>query len=187
MRFVAHMAVLALVSLHPQPLAAEDLFDAGSGLRIAAYRAPVPGSVPGGRVIGADDLARIAAGGALLLDVLPAPGHMIQPDGSWIMPERHQTIAGAVWLPETGRGDIEPDIADYLDHSLALCTGGERAHPIAVFCRSDCWMSWNAVQRIAGLGYDNLYWFPGGIEEWQDLDRPMQTAIPLPVGAASCR
>lgn len=160
------------------------LFDEGTGLRIAAYRAPLPRTVPGGRTIDADRVGMLAARGALLIDALPAPGHKLREDGSWIVPEAHETLAGAHWLPEIGRGDITPPIRAYLTEALAGCAP---AQPMVIFCRSDCWMSWNAVQHVAALGFTELAWYPGGIEDWVDHGQPTEPAEPLPVGDHLCR
>lgn len=164
------------------------LFDSGTGLRIASYRAPVPDTVPGGVTItDAAQVKRLAAQGALLVDAMGATGYHIGADGGWITPDRHQSLPGAIWLPEIGRGAPEPAIARYLKESLAICTRGQADRPIIVFCRSDCWMSWNAVQHIAALGYSRIYWYPGGVDDWQENGLPTRLATPLPVGAASCR
>lgn len=176
-----HMAALAVLTA--LPAAAQSPFDPGTGLRIDAYRAPVPDHVPGGRVLDAGGVATAIADGALLIDALPAPGHRILPGGAWITPEAHDTLPGATWLPETGRGVLTPVIRDYLTGALAGCAP-DRA--IVVFCRSDCWMSWNTVQHIAALGFTDLGWYPGGIEDWADHGHPTEPARALPVGASLC-
>ena len=179
----AFFVAFALSILTSQPVQAEELFDADTGLRIAFYRSPTPTSVPHGTVIDSDELGQMIDRGALLLDVLPAPGFTLTENGDWILPEIHQSLPGAIWLPETGRGKLTPQIADYLDHSLGICAAGR---PIVVFCRSDCWMSWNAVQHIADLGYEQLYWFRDGIEGWADMGHDLAPAKALPIGATSC-
>lgn len=186
MKRIAHIALMALMLPIAGIAAAEDLFDPETGLRIASYRAPVPETVDGARVIDAAGAAALADRGALLLDVIAAPGYLIEPDGEWVVSETHDSIAGSVWLPEVGRGVLEDGIEGYLSQSLATCTGKDKAHPIVIFCRSDCWMSWNAIRRISDQGYENLYWLRGGIEEWLESSRPGRIATPLPVGARSC-
>ncbi|MFD2816384.1 hypothetical protein ACFSYD_21425 [Paracoccus aerius] len=78
----------ALIALMPQTAGAEAVFDPPTGLRVAAYRAPVPDSVPGGRVVGADEVAAMAAGGALLIDAMAAPGHALTPKTHGSSPNR---------------------------------------------------------------------------------------------------
>lgn len=166
---------------------AQALFDPATGLRISAYRAPVPPQAPGARTLrDASAVEALARDGALLLDVLGAAGARMDAQAGWIVPARHQTLPGAIWLPEIGRGVQAPEIAAYMRQALALCTGGDQARAIVVFCRSDCWMSWNAVQHIAAAGYDNIYWYPGGSDDWAEAGRPTLAARPLDPGAASC-
>lgn len=172
----------------PQPGRAEVLFDPVTGLRIASYRAPVPEQAGPAQTIGdVQQLRALVADGALLVDVMGAAGYAIGPDGSWILPAPHDTIPGAIWLPETGRGQPEPLIDTYFDDSLRLCTGGKPSHPIILFCKSDCWMSWNAVHHAASRGYSQLYWFPGGVDGWQAEGLPLTDAQPLQIGAKECR
>lgn len=172
----------ALIALMPPVAGAEQVFDAATGLRIAAYRAPVPDSVPGGRVVDARTVADMAAGGAILIDAMAAPGHSIAPDGTWIIAAPHQTIPGAHWLPEIGRGNPDPRIADGLRKSLEGC--GDR--PVVLFCKTDCWMSWNAVQHVAALGQRDIGWYPGGVDDWADAGRALQPVDPLPIGESLC-
>lgn len=172
----------ALIALIPAFVAAEQVFDPATGLRIAAYRAPVSGSVPGGRVVDADTVAAMAANGALLIDAMAAPGHSIAPDGAWTIAEAHDTIPGAHWLPEIGRGHPDPRIAAGLRASLAGCAD----RPVVLFCKTDCWMSWNAVQHVAALGFHDIGWYPGGVDDWTDGGRALRAVDPLPVGAPLC-
>ncbi|WP_295045037.1 rhodanese-like domain-containing protein [uncultured Paracoccus sp.] len=173
----------ALIALMPHAAGAEQVFDPASGLRIAAYRAPVPDSVPGGRVVDAQGVAALADRGALLIDAMAAPGHAIGADGAWTVAEPHRTIPGARWLPEIGRGRPDPRIAAGLQASLADCP---KTRPIVLFCKTDCWMSWNAVQHVAALGHGDIAWYPGGVDDWADDGRPLRDAHPLPLGASLC-
>lgn len=173
----------ALTALMPPPAGAEGVFDPATGLRIAAYRAPVPDSVPGGRVVDAETVARMAADDALLIDAMAAPGHRIARDGTWIVAEPHGTIPGAHWLPEIGRGRPDPRIAAGLRAALADCP---KTRPIVLFCKTDCWMSWNAVQHVAALGHRDIGWYPGGIDDWTDNGRALQPVEPLPLGTGLC-
>lgn len=178
----------ALMTLMPLTSGAETpapaaLFDPATGLRIDAYRAPVPDHVPGGQVIDAAQVGALATSGALLIDAMAAPGHAFAPDGGWIIAEPHQTIPGAQWLPEIGRGRPDARIAAGLAQSLSGCA---KDRPIVLFCKTDCWMSWNAVQHVAGLGWTDIGWYPGGIDDWADGGRPLAAVQPLPVGAPLC-
>lgn len=152
--------------------------DPATGLRVRNYRAPVTMPVRGGTRIDLDAVDRLRTEGAALIDVMPQRGGFEPAGGAWRIVDRHATIPGAVWLPETGRGTIEPRLAAYLAAWLARLSGGDREHPLIFFCMADCWMSWNAVRRAADLGYRRVYWFAEGTDGWGEADRPLVPAEP---------
>ena len=160
-----------------------ELFDSASGYRIARHRAPTPDDIPGAiPVITADDVPALTAEGALLLDVFGATqSRFDELDGTWLVSKEHLSLPGAIWLPETGRGVLEPQIARFLEGNLETATGGDKDHPIVVFCIADCWMSWNAAQRLARLGYTQVFWFRTGTDGWLDAGRELAPVDPIPV------
>lgn len=158
-----------------------ELFHPDTGLRIARQRAPTPDDVPGARRIDAAEVARLAASGAVLLDVAAASqSRFDELDGTWLVSEPHLSIPGATWLPETGRGALSPEMQRYLQTNLERLTTA-RDQPIVVFCIADCWMSWNAVQRITALGYSNALWFAEGTSGWLDAGHDLVPVDPVPV------
>lgn len=161
----------------------DDAFDAVTGYRIARYQAAVPEHPPAGTRVWLDDIDRlVTVDRAILLDVSPIHGAGFDPaTGAWRLSKPHDTLPGAVWLPEVGRGALDPAIAAYLERHLARLTGGDKTRAIVIFCNADCWMSWNAMKRAAALGYTNLKWFPEGLDGWRDFDRKLVPATPVPV------
>lgn len=168
-----------------KPISGEEAspFDPETGYRIAHYRSPVSPEVPGGTRIWIEDLDKLVAEKrAVLLDVMPSDGAGPDPaTGEWHMAKRRQHIPGSTWLPDTGKGRIEPAIENYFKASLARLTAGDTARPIIIYCQSDCWMGWNAVKRAASYGYTSLYWYPDGTDGWRDWDRPLTDATPEPM------
>ena len=160
----------------------DDAFDPVTGYRIAHYRAAVPDTVKGGTRVDLDKVDVLIKEGALLLDVMPSEGAGPDPaTGAWRLSRPHQTIPGATWLPDVGRGKITPAFETYLADNAARLTAGDKAKAVIVFCQSDCWMAWNAVQRLAQLGYSALYWFPEGTDGWVEWgDRKLAPAAPVP-------
>ncbi|MGU3539812.1 rhodanese-like domain-containing protein [Methylobacterium sp. A54F] len=182
--------LLALLVLGPAPARAEQTgaaaqdpsdMDLRTGLRLRNYRAPVTRAVIGGTRVELPDVDRLRAAGAALIDVMPQRGGFDPGSGAWRAVDRRETIPGAVWLPETGRGTIEPRLSAYLATWLDRLSGGDRDHPLVFFCMADCWMSWNAVRRAADLGYRRVYWFAEGTDGWSEADRPLVPAEPPPV------
>lgn len=176
----------AILSGHPHtPVFAADssAFDPETGYRIAHYRAAVPATVPGGTRIDLDSVDRLIKGGILLLDVMASTGAGLNVEtGQWQLANPHRSIPGAVWLPDVGRGQLKPVLQTYLAQNMTRLSGGDLDKPILVFCQSDCWMGWNAVQRIAKLGYTRIYWYPEGTDGWMEWgDRTLVDTEPVPV------
>lgn len=192
MRIAAALLVIALTGLSGAVWAETsaaivarkpDLFHPETGLRIDRQRAPVPEDIPPpARKISALWARKLIARGALALDVYgAAQSRYDELDGTWLVPEPRQSLPGAVWLPEVGRGVLDGALQVYLERELERLTGGSKARAIVVFCVADCWMSWNAAQRIAGMGYLQVYWFPLGTDGWRELGWPLEPVEPVPV------
>jgi PQQ-dependent catabolism-associated CXXCW motif protein len=182
-RWCRTLLVIALSALTPAAAAEDDgAFDPDTGYRIAHYRSAVPETVKGATRVDLDKVDALIKDGALLIDVMPSEGAGPDPaTGAWRLSRPHRTIPGSTWLPDVGRGRITPAFANYFAANLAKLTDGKSSKPMIVFCQSDCWMSWNAVQRMASLGYTALYWFPEGTDGWVEWgDRKLVAAEPVP-------
>ena len=180
---VAAIAVVA-GAIGPSVATAGDeaAFDAATGFRIARYRAPVHEAPPGGQRISIDELDRLVASGAVLLDVMPAEGGGPEPStGAWRLIRHRENIPGSVWLADVGRGMLSAEMEIYFREGLARLTAGDTSRGVIVYCQSDCWMGWNAVKRASSLGYSNLYWYPEGTDGWRDHDRKAVPAVPVPL------
>ncbi len=155
--------------------------DPVTGYRAERYRAPVPDSVPGGITLDTAAARTLHdAGDAIFIDVFPPSGLGADPlDGHWIVSEPHDTIPGATWLPEVGRGFLEAGHQDYLERNLERLTGGDATHPLVFFCTADCWQSWNAARRTARLGHTAVHWFPLGTDGWRDAGLALERARPV--------
>lgn len=181
--FALSAAPLWAASYKDLQVARPDLFDPETGFRIARHRAPVPEDIPGpAQVAAAAEVRELLEQGALALDVFgAAQSRFDELDGSWLVSKPRYSLPGALWLPETGAGAIEPAILSYLVRNLHQATGGDKAYPIVVYCISDCWISWNAAQRIAGLEYSRVYWFRDGTDGWLDIGGELHVVQPVPV------
>ena len=159
-----------------------DLFHAQTGLRIARQRAPTPDDVPGAVRVSAKQTRDIAGTGAILLDVgAAAQSRYDDLDGTWLVRGQHQSLPGATWLPETGRGILTPEMQSYLRSNIERLIEGDASAPIVVFCIADCWMSWNATQRLTAMGYTSVHWFAEGIDGWLDEGWELAPVDPVPV------
>lgn len=171
------------VSVLAEGGAVDALFSA-DGYRIARYRAALPQPPPAGRRIDTPSLARlIERQDPVLVDVQAVT---VRPEGaefgvSWLPNRTRHHIPGSTWLPNVGYGQLEPRMQAYLEHNLARLTAGDRDRAVVFYCVVDCWMSWNAVKRAAGLGYRNLFWYPEGTDGWREAGLELAAAWPLPL------
>lgn len=173
---------LCLSAALPVPSLGQSVPDEPSGYRTETYRAPVPATLKGARVIGTEAAEALwREKRAIFIDVLPRP---LKPDNLpanviWREPP-HRSIPGAIWLANTGYGVVpEPLLAQFRSR-LETLTGGDRMKTLVFFCLRDCWMSWNAAKRAVALGYSEVIWFPEGIDGWSDALLPLERVAPEP-------
>ena len=152
------------------------------GYRMGDYRAPVPATLAGVRVLTTEEAEAVwRAKAGVFIDVLPrAPKPPNLPEGTiWRDKPRHN-IPGSVWLPDTGYGKLAAATEDYFRRGLAHAMAGDRAALIVVYCLADCWMSWNAAKRILSYGYPNVAWYPDGTDAWEQAGLPLTESLPEP-------
>jgi PQQ-dependent catabolism-associated CXXCW motif protein len=112
---------------------------------------------------------------------LPAPRRppALAPSAIWKPLPRHD-IPGSEWLPDVGRGALNPELERYFRDNLVRLTGGDRSKALVFYCLADCWMGWNATKRAAEFGYTNLYWYRDGTDGWERAKLPTAEARPVP-------
>lgn len=136
----------------------------------------VPATIEGGMVIGTAELAQLVRQeNPVLVDVVPAPRRPSDQSTPW-MPVPHRNIPRSVWIPGVGSGMISAAMADYFRARLEELTGRDREKLIVLYCRPDCWASWNAARRAIAEGYRRVYWYPDGLEGWQNAGLPTEVA-----------
>lgn len=182
---VALAALLCMAGTEP-PAAEPTLFDA-QGFRSARYRAPVKADpAPAQTIAITAALALDPARDALFIDVMPAEGGVRDPaSGVWTLSQQHLTIPGALWFPETGRAPVDAHLWRALEARIAAARAAAPDAPVILFCRTDCWMSWNAARRLALLGVGNVRWLAEGTDGWHAAGRPLVVAAPVAVPAAT--
>jgi PQQ-dependent catabolism-associated CXXCW motif protein len=170
---------LALALLMPMAALAQTVPEP-SDYRMDEYRAPVPDALTGGTVLGPEDAYILWSDGkAGFIDVLPQPPKPANlPEGTIWRDKPHDTIPGAIWLPNVGYGAVADVTADYFRKGLEKMTESDTAAPVVIFCLEDCWMSWNAARRAIEWGYTNVYWMPEGIDGWLLWDYPLERVEP---------
>jgi PQQ-dependent catabolism-associated CXXCW motif protein len=152
------------------------------GYRAEDYRAPVPATLAGARVLSTADAEAIWRGktGAFI-DVLPrAPKPPNLPAGTVWRDKPRANIPGSIWLADTGYGKLAAPTEDYLRQGLARASRGDKAALLVIYCQENCWMSWNAAKRTLSYGYSNVAWYPEGTDGWERAKLPLVEAQPEP-------
>jgi PQQ-dependent catabolism-associated CXXCW motif protein len=175
-------ATLAFTFALALPAQAQENAPEPEGYRTDNYRAPVPATLAGARVLATGEAEAIwRAGAGVFIDVLPhAPKPQNLPAGTIWREKPRLNIPGSIWLPDTGYGTLAAATEDYLRHGLAGASGGNNATLLVIYCLTDCWMSWNAAKRALSYGYRNVAWYPEGTDGWQRADLPVAEAQPQP-------
>lgn len=140
----------------------------------------VPATLSGARVLSTEVLAALIAQERPVLvdaaDKPPRPDNLA-PGAIW-KPLPHENIAGSIWVPGIGTGQLAAELEAYFRERLHALTAGDLDKPIVFYCHPMCWASWNAAKRALSYGYRNVAWYPGGAEGWRDGGHALVTADP---------
>jgi PQQ-dependent catabolism-associated CXXCW motif protein len=168
---------VCIVPLHGQQNAPEP-----GEYRADNYRAPVPATLKGARVLTTAEAETIwRAGSGVFIDVLPRPPKPQNlPEGTVWREKPRLNIPGSIWLPDTGYGKLAEATEDYLRRGLERVLGGKSNRLLVIYCQADCWMSWNAAKRALSYGYANVAWYPEGTDGWERANLPMAESHPEP-------
>jgi PQQ-dependent catabolism-associated CXXCW motif protein len=152
------------------------------GYRTDNYRAPVPATLAGARVLTTAEAETIwRTGTGAFIDVLPRPPKpQSLPAGTVWRDKPRRNIPGSIWLPDTGYGKLAAATEAYLRRGLERAAGGTNSALLVIYCQENCWMSWNAAKRTMSYGYSNVAWYPEGTEGWQRANLPVAEAQPEP-------
>ena len=180
---IGHAARVMLATLVLMTAAgADELVPEPEGYRTEDYRAPVPDTLVGARVLMTREAEAIwRAKTGVFVDVLPRPPKPPNlPAGTVWRDKPRFNIPGSIWLPDTGYGALAAATEDYLRQGLRHASGGNHAALIVVYCQADCWMSWNAAKRTLSYGYSNVAWYPDGTDGWERANLPTSESQPEP-------
>jgi PQQ-dependent catabolism-associated CXXCW motif protein len=182
MRKLASLIVVALAFTTVLAYAQEENPPEPEGYRTENYRAPVPATLAGVRVLATEEAEAIWRSGAgVFIDVLPRPPKPQNlPAGTVWRDKPRLNIPASIWLPDTGYGMLAAATEDYLRDGLARASGGNKAKLLVIYCQADCWMSWNAAKRVLSYGYSNVAWYPEGTDGWQSANLPVADSQPEP-------
>jgi PQQ-dependent catabolism-associated CXXCW motif protein len=170
---------LALLLTFTAPAAIAANVDEPSTYRMEPYAAPVPATLKGAHVVTTKEAEALwRSGDSIFIDVLPRPPKPDLPAGTIWREPPHSDIPGSVWLADVGYGGLTPEMETWYHNSLAELTGGDPSRSLVIYCRANCWMSWNAARRAVSWGYTNVTWYPGGVEDWEAAKLPLEDKKP---------
>lgn len=131
----------------------------------AQLHGPTPTTIPGGKVVGTQQLAQWMQGQqgqqgrVMLLHAIVSNTHL-----------PNAIPAG----PASQGGSFDDTVQRDFGAYLQKATGGDRSRLIVTYCQgAQCWGSYNAALRAIQLGYQNVHWYRGGIEAWQRAGLPL--------------
>jgi PQQ-dependent catabolism-associated CXXCW motif protein len=172
-------ALLAAALFHAPAMAGREVTEP-PGYRMEEYRAPVPATLQGAKIVTTQEAAALLEEKqAIFFDVMPhTPKPAKLPAGTIWREKVRKNIPGSIWLPNVGYGAISKDDTEYFRTSLISQTEGDKSRAILFYCMTDCWMSWNAAKRAIEWGYASVLWFPLGADGWEAAGRPLTEAKP---------
>jgi rhodanese-related sulfurtransferase len=122
---------------------------------VAALGNWTPAQLPGAKVVTADEVSTLARSGVAIVDVRTAKEF------------GEKRIAGAVSIPY-GEKSVKDVAFDPKADEFALPDAMDRAKPVIFHCNGpECWKSYKASQVALSKGFKTVYWFRGGMPEWE--------------------
>lgn len=149
------------------------------GLRPRDYLSPTPSNAPGVTTI---TTAALVA----LMERDSGPRRPIVL--ATTRPRPDFRLPGSVEVPGVFAGDyFDADAQHAFAQKINGLMGGDQTHPVvAVGWNSERWSGRNLALQLVALGYQNVYWYRGGLEAWDLAGLPEEPAgsDALTVGSA---
>lgn len=124
-------------------------------LRNGQFHAATPLALPGGQIVSTQGLvdAYLAEVPMIVIDVL---GETYGLPDAYVVPDM------------ASPGHFQDRIQQQTNSWLYSLTGGDASYPIVVYCSDPmCWLSYNGALRVVNAGYQNVFWYRGGLQAWK--------------------
>lgn len=123
--------------------------------RVAELGTFTPKSLPGATVVDLDSVKALLSNGAVLVDTRIEAEY------------RDKHIPGALWLPYAEKSLKDVAFDPRVDNFPGLAKL-DRGQKIVFQCNGpECWKSYKASKAAIAAGYKRIYWFRGGMPEWE--------------------
>ena len=135
---------------------------------VAALGNWTPAQLPGAKVVTAEEVSALARSGVAIVDVRTVKEY------------GEKRIGGAVSMPY-GEKSVKDIAFDPKADEFALPDAMDRAKPVIFHCNGpECWKSYKAAQVALSRGFKTVYWFRGGMPEWEHNGLAVDTSKPSP-------
>jgi len=130
--------------------------------RVAELGTFTPKALPGATVVDHDTVKTLVGNGAVLVDTRIESEYK----------DKH--IPGALWLPygEKSLKDVAFDAK--ADNFPGLARLDRERHIVFQCNGPECWKSYKASRAAIAAGYKHIYWFRGGMPEWETAGEPTE-------------
>jgi rhodanese-related sulfurtransferase len=134
-----------------------------AGFAAPSFAEDNPASLAGAKIVAAEEVQKLQAAGALLIDTRVAAeyaeGHI---KGSVSIPYREKSAKAANF-------DASQD-----EFAIAKLPADKKA-AIVIYCNGpSCWKSYKASVAAIKAGYTNINWFRDGVPGWQAKGLPLE-------------
>lgn len=131
----------------------------------------VPDSIVGVSVISAQDVVSLQKQGAWVIDTRSVSDYF----GAHIPGSLH----AAYHEHSAQRADFDAhddDVGAFLARLHRLVP--QTDHPVIFYCNGvQCWKSYKAIIAAQQAGYGTVFWFRGGMAEWKNSSRPIESDL----------
>ena len=121
---------------------------------VAALGTFTPTSLPGASLVSAEDVRRLMAQGALLVDTRIESEY------------RDLHISGAKWVPYQEKSLKDVGYDGTQDNFSGVKALNPKVPTIFQCNGPECWKSYKACRTALALGFAKVYWYRGGMPDW---------------------
>ena len=128
-----------------------------------------PLNLEGAEVINAKQVLELRAGGVPIIDARVAAEY----------DEAH--IPKAISVPYAEKSEKSANFNPLLDHFDLSKLPSNKNAGIVFYCNAGaCWKGYKAAAVTVNAGYKKVYWFRGGLPEWQSKNYPVEASASSP-------
>jgi rhodanese-related sulfurtransferase len=130
---------------------------------VAAQAQVTPDSIPGVKVVSAEEVEKLMSSGVPVIDARVANEYA----------EEH--IKGAKNVPYKEKSGKSVNFDSSRDSFDLSKLPQDKSAPLVFYCNAgECWKSYKATVVSQRAGYTHLIWFRGGMPEWKSKHLPTE-------------